>query len=73
MGPEEELGGVLREQGQLYCYHKDRSLTVHADKISISNGLAWSSCRKFMYYIDSMKYTVDVFDFDFESGQTSRC
>lgn len=71
MGPEEELGGVLREQGQLYCYHKDRSLTVHADKISISNGLAWSSCRKFMYYIDSMKYTVDVFDFDLESGQTS--
>lgn len=73
MGPEEELGGVLREQGQLYCYHKDRSLTVHADKISISNGLAWTSCRKFMYYIDSMKYTVDVFDFDLESGQTSKC
>ncbi|PIK51734.1 putative regucalcin [Apostichopus japonicus] len=71
MGPEEVIGGVARGEGSLYCLHQDKTLTRHADDISISNGLAWSSCRKYMYYIDTMKYSVDCFDYDIATGKTS--
>jgi hypothetical protein len=42
------------EQGSLYCLHNDGSIKKLMDKVSISNGLAWTADNKHMYYIDSL-------------------
>ncbi|MDW7658815.1 MAG: SMP-30/gluconolactonase/LRE family protein [Bacillota bacterium] len=49
--------------GSLYCM--DRDLTVHKvlSDISISNGLAWSPDKKYVYYIDSPAKEVWRFDY----------
>ncbi|KAL0868467.1 hypothetical protein ABMA27_007954 [Loxostege sticticalis] len=42
-----------------------------ADKlrpVSVSNGIAWTSDSKFMFYIDSPTRNIDVFDFVLEEG-----
>ena len=71
MGPEESPGQVKPEQGSLFCLHPDRSVTTHVEKVSISNGLAWSHDRKTMYYIDSLELGVDAFDYDLATGAIS--
>jgi gluconolactonase len=38
------------------------------DKVSISNGLAWTADNKHMYYIDSLPGRVYGFDYDVETG-----
>jgi sugar lactone lactonase YvrE len=39
------------------------------DGVACSNGIAWSPDLKTMYYIDSMKQTVDAFDYDVDTGE----
>ncbi|XP_072017227.1 regucalcin-like [Amphiura filiformis] len=56
------------ESGALYCLHPDRTVTKHADKITISNGLAWSPDRRTMYFIDTSTCCVDAFDYDIAWG-----
>lgn len=56
------------EQGSLYCMGLDGTVTKHMSKVSISNGLAWSSDDKRMYYIDSIPGKVYGMDFDKENG-----
>jgi len=53
--------------GSLYCM--DRNLAVHKvlSGISISNGLAWSSDKKYVYYIDSP--TKEIWRFDYDPAQ----
>lgn len=41
--------------------------------VSISNGIAWTSDSKFMFYIDSPTRNIDVFDFDAEEGTIRKC
>lgn len=41
------------------------------DKVTTSNGLAWSPDNKTFYYIDTMTYCVAAFDFDLERGTLS--
>lgn len=50
--------------GSLYCM--DRDMVVHKvlSGISISNGLAWSPDKKYVYYIDSPTKEVWRFDYD---------
>lgn len=54
--------------GCLYRLDPDRSVTAICDGVSISNGIAWSLDDTLLYYIDTPLRTVDVFDFDAESG-----
>ncbi|MCS1410637.1 MAG: 6-deoxy-6-sulfogluconolactonase [Verrucomicrobia subdivision 3 bacterium] len=57
--------------GSLYRVDEDGSLSQHADMVRISNGLAWSSDSRKMYYIDSPTQRVDVFDYDAAGGENS--
>ncbi|XP_074643130.1 regucalcin-like [Tubulanus polymorphus] len=63
------------EQGSLYCIDKDKKVTQFTDKVSISNGLAWSLDDKILYFIDSIPSRVYAFDYDKETGVASnkRC
>lgn len=56
------------EKGGLYSL-KDGKVTKHLDKVTLSNGIAWSLDKKKLYYNDSLKYRVYVFDYDITDGQ----
>lgn len=55
-------------QSRLYRIDADRSVHVMREGVSISNGLAWSSDARTLYYIDSPTRTVQAFAFDLEHG-----
>jgi len=71
MGDESLPGDVDPEKGHLYSLGLDGQLISHVDKIGISNGLSWSSDSSKFYYIDSVAYSVDVFDFNGTNGTLS--
>jgi sugar lactone lactonase YvrE len=66
MAIDERLGG-----GALYRYTPDGRLDLVDDDVSLSNGIGWSADGSQMYYIDSLAYRLDVYDFDVESGHAS--
>lgn len=55
--------------GVLFCIGEDRQPHVRQTDIGLSNGLAWTQDCKTMYYIDSLKKSVDVIDVDSASGR----
>ena len=72
MGLEKQVAVVEKEQGSLYCIDTDGTIKKHLDKVSISNGLAWSADNKTMYYIDSIPRCVYAFDYDIDTGTPSK-
>jgi sugar lactone lactonase YvrE len=58
-------------EGALYQVRGDGSRQTVLQDIGISNGLAWSQDNKTMYYIDSMTYGVDAFNFNLQKGLIS--
>lgn len=40
------------------------------EQVTVSNGLDWSLDDTFMYYIDSVTYGVDIFDYDASTGKS---
>lgn len=58
-------------RGALYRIDPDLRATKAVQKISISNGLAWSTDGRTMYYVDSPTRRVDAFDFEPASGTLS--
>lgn len=59
------------ELGSLYCVDASWTITRHIERVSISNGLAWSLDGGTMYFIDSPTQCVEAFDFDAQSGRLS--
>lgn len=57
--------------GALYRYSRDGGLDRMLDGVTISNGLGWSTDGRTMYYIDSMAYRIDAFDYDLATGAIS--
>jgi sugar lactone lactonase YvrE len=55
----------------LYCYSDDK-LERRADKITVSNGLAWSPDGRTMYWSDTKAHEIHAFDFDPSTGELSR-
>ncbi len=55
--------------GALYRLARYGELRVLADGIAVSNGIGWSPDSTLMFYVDSMRRRVDVFDFDLELGR----
>ena len=60
---DEAAGG-----GCLYRLDPDHSVEVICEGVTISNGIAWSPDDSLLYYVDTPKQTIDVFDFDAASG-----
>ncbi len=58
-------------KGALYCLDTDHSVKPLLSEVSISNGLAWSSDNKIMYYIDTPTQQVVAFDYEIETGAIS--
>ncbi|XP_058514552.1 regucalcin isoform X1 [Ochotona princeps] len=69
---EETAPAVLeRHQGSLYALFPDHQVKKYFDQVDISNGLDWSLDHKIFYYIDSLAYSVDAFDYDLHTGEIS--
>ena len=77
MGHEPNPGDVKREQGSFYFCRQhpedDKKAIVEAkfDKIDISNGLEWSLDGKTLYYIDTLTFKVEAFDYQATGGVIS--
>ncbi len=54
--------------GALYCMETDLSVRKVLGGVSISNGIVWSLDGYRMYFIDSLRYDVQVYDYDVETG-----
>ena len=52
----------------LYTLNIDKTVTKKLDRISISNGLAWSTDGNTLYYIDTPTFQVVAYDYDSTSG-----
>ncbi|XP_048790451.1 regucalcin [Lagopus muta] len=67
----EEIRPAVLEprQGSLYTLCPDHSVVKHFDQVDISNGLDWSLDHKTFFYIDSLTYSVDAFDYDLQTGK----
>lgn len=64
--------GVLEpKRGSLFSLHPDFRVVRHFDGVDISNGLDWSHDQRTFYYIDSLTYTVEAFDYDVHTGELS--
>ncbi|MGM8211927.1 SMP-30/gluconolactonase/LRE family protein [Virgibacillus sp. W0430] len=55
--------------GSLYRLNHNLEITKVKEKVSISNGIAWSPNDDIMYYVDSPTRQVVAFDYDNESGK----
>lgn len=55
----------------LYRYTTDEGLVRVLSDVTLSNGLGWTPDRQGMYFIDSLAYRVDRFDFDVATGAIS--
>lgn len=56
----------------LYRYSLGGGLDRMLSDVTLSNGLGWTPDGSGMYYIDSLAYRVDLFDFDVVTGAISR-
>lgn len=62
----------VRGVASLYRYSGSEGLERVVPDVSVSNGLGWTPDGRGMYYIDSLAYRVDLFDFDVATGAISR-
>ena len=56
------------KKGRLYKLEKNGKVSSHLDNVDISNGLAWSADNSVFYYVDSLTYKVEAFDYDIDTG-----
>lgn len=55
--------------GALYRIGQDFAVERMVAATTVANGLGWSPGGSVMYFIDSLEYGVDVFDYDASSGE----
>lgn len=56
-------------RGSLYCLEPDGSVRKTLGDVSISNGIDWSPDGRTMYYIDTLRFAVEAFEFDPDAGE----
>ncbi len=57
--------------GSLYCLDARHRASRPVGQVSISNGIVWSLDKTTMYFIDSLAWSVDAFDYNDETGAIS--
>ena len=57
--------------GNLYSLDSNRQVILQKDKLSLTNGLAWTKDNKTMFHIDTFVNRVHAYDFDVEAGTIS--
>lgn len=60
--------GAPKDAGTLYSVLPDGTVTPKLDKVTISNGIVWSSNKKYMYYNDTPTGKIARYRYDTESG-----
>lgn len=65
------LGGTTG-QGSLYSMDLDGTVRTHKTGLDLSNGMAWTSDNRTMYFIDSTPRKIYAFDFDLAGGNISK-
>ncbi|CAH1775553.1 unnamed protein product, partial [Owenia fusiformis] len=65
---KETFERLNKESGNLYRLDTNLTLTKMVERVTVSNGLAWSKDRKTMYYIDTETKNVYAFDYDDITG-----
>jgi len=66
--------GTMTAEGatsSLYRLDKDLQLKRMIVGVTISNGIGWSPDSHLMYYVDSLQYSIFLYDFDLECGEIS--
>ncbi|XP_053989404.1 uncharacterized protein LOC128881955 [Hylaeus volcanicus] len=67
-----ETNGVFPHNvGALYCVHNDLAVKTHLPSVSISNGIAWTPNEDTFYYIDSLTYQVEAYDYNPQTATIS--
>lgn len=54
--------------GSLYCISEELAVEKKLEKLTISNGMAWTKDQSSFYFIDTPTQQVQEFDFDAETG-----
>lgn len=63
---------MQEDEAALYRLRARANKTERLHAATISNGLGWSPNRDLMYYIDTFKYRVDIFDVDANGDPQNR-
>lgn len=58
-----------KEGGSVYCIDKNKEVKIKIEKVSISNGMAWSVDNKRLYYTDSLTREIISFFYEEDSGE----
>lgn len=61
--------GAPQGAGTLYCVLPDGVVTPKIEKVTISNGIVWSSNKKYMYYNDTATGKIARYRYEAESGE----
>lgn len=64
-------GTMTFEGATSSLYRLDPDLSVHQMEtgITIANGVGWSPDNKTMYFVDSIRYVINAYDFNYEKGE----
>ncbi|EEC17500.1 senescence marker protein-30, putative [Ixodes scapularis] len=62
-----DLKNYVPEENNFYCFSKGK-LTLKVPHISLSNGIAWTTDNRTMFYNDSIPGKTYVFNFDLDTG-----
>ncbi|KAM3961187.1 regucalcin [Aphomia sociella] len=67
---KETAGVIDKDKATLYMMdeHNHEHPEEKVRPVSISNGIAWTSDNKYMFYIDTPTRNIDVFDFELDTG-----
>jgi sugar lactone lactonase YvrE len=59
------------DTGNLYTFTEDSGYRLLIPEVGVSNGICWNKDSSKMYFIDSITQSIQVFDYDLNSGSAS--